>query len=85
MAKECRSAFWTEFHALREFIYGVGCPEGNEQIYMERYETHNRRVLEYFQGRRGDLLVMNIQRRWLGTNLFFSRNGPPANEISSSQ
>jgi hypothetical protein len=45
---------------LREFIYGVGFPEGNEQIYLERYETHNRRVLEYFQGRRGDLLVMNI-------------------------
>src|SRR6266550_8959585 len=26
---------------MRKWIYGVGCPKGNEEIYIERYERHN--------------------------------------------
>jgi len=45
---------------MREWIYGAGSPEGNERIYVDRYERHNREVLEYFRNRQEDLLVMDI-------------------------
>ncbi len=45
---------------MREWIYGVGCPQGNEDIYIERYEKHNAGVLDYFKDRPDDLLVLKI-------------------------
>ena len=47
---------------MRRWIYGedAGCPEGNEETYVARYERHNREVLEYFDGRRRDLLVIDF-------------------------
>jgi hypothetical protein len=52
--------FGTESTPMREWIYGIGCPVGNEQVYIERYERHNREVLEYFQNRPNDLLVLKL-------------------------
>lgn len=45
---------------MREWIYGVGSPAGNETIYAARFDRHNREVLEYFRDRPDDLLVMNF-------------------------
>ncbi len=47
---------------MRRWIYGenAGCPEGNEDIYVARYERHNREVLEYFKDRPDDLLVFDL-------------------------
>lgn len=45
---------------MRKWIYGVGCPQGNEEIYARRYDEHNRDVLRYFEGRPGDLLVLDL-------------------------
>ena len=47
---------------MRRHIYGegAGCPEGNEEIYVARYERHNREVLEYFRDRPDDLIVMDL-------------------------
>ncbi len=47
---------------MRRWIYGedAGCPEGNEDVYLERYERHNREVLEYFRNRPEDLLVFDL-------------------------
>src|SRR5206468_7692898 len=45
---------------MREWIYGVGHPKGNEEVYIERYERHNREVIEYFNDRGNDLLILNI-------------------------
>lgn len=45
---------------MREWVYGVGCPKGNEAIYVARYEQHNREVLEYFSRRPADLLVLTL-------------------------
>lgn len=45
---------------MRKWIYGVGCPEGNQDIYLKRYEEHNRGVLEYFKNRPDDLLVLDL-------------------------
>lgn len=49
---------------MRRWIYGeaAGCPEGNEDIYIARYERHNREVLEYFSDRPGDLLIFDLPR-----------------------
>jgi hypothetical protein len=33
---------------MREWIHGLGRPKGNENIYIARYERHNRQVMEYF-------------------------------------
>lgn len=54
--------FATTETPMRRWIYGdnAGCPEGNEDIYVRRYERHNREVLEYFKERPDDLLVMDI-------------------------
>lgn len=45
---------------MRRWIYGVGCPEGNEDIYVARYEKHNREVLAYFSERPDDLLILDL-------------------------
>jgi hypothetical protein len=47
---------------MRKWIYGVGCPEGNENIYIRRFEEHNREVLEYFKDRSKDLLVLDLSQ-----------------------
>ena len=45
---------------MRKWIYGVGCPKGNEEIYISRFESHNKGVIEHFRNRPEDLLVMNL-------------------------
>jgi hypothetical protein len=47
---------------MREWIYGSGRgdPIGNEKLYVERYERHNREVLAYFAERPQDLLVLEL-------------------------
>lgn len=47
---------------MRRWIYGVGCPEGNEDVYVARYERHNRDVLEYFKDRPDDLLILDLPK-----------------------
>ena len=51
---------------MREWIYGAGSPLGNEARYVERFERHNREVLDYFRDRPGDLLILRITEgeRW---------------------
>lgn len=45
---------------MRKWIYGAGCPLGNEEIYVARYERHNKDVLSYFNNRPGDFLVLTL-------------------------
>jgi hypothetical protein len=45
---------------MRKWIYGVGHPRGNEQIYVDRYERHNKEVAEYFRDRPDDLLTFRV-------------------------
>jgi hypothetical protein len=54
--------FATTETPMRRWIYGedAGCPEGNEDTYVARYERHNREVLEYFRDRPDDLLVIDL-------------------------
>ena len=47
---------------MREWIYGPGRgnPIGNEAVYVERYERHNREVQEYFAGRPDDFIIFDL-------------------------
>lgn len=45
---------------MRKWIYGVGFPKGNEEIYIQRYENHNLEVMNYFKDRPDDLLVLEL-------------------------
>ncbi len=47
---------------MREWIYGVGDPIGNEAEYVRRYEAHNQSVFQYFSQQPRDLLVIDITR-----------------------
>ena len=47
---------------MRKWIYGVGCPEGNEDIYIKRFDDHNKEVQEYFRDRPGDLVILDLAR-----------------------
>ncbi len=48
--------------AWRKYIYGAGCPHGNEQAYKERVIEHNKAVLKHFGDRPADLLVMDVTK-----------------------
>jgi len=52
--------FGTATTPMREWIYGVGFPEGNEDIYISRYKQHNKEVIEYFHDRSDDFLIFRI-------------------------
>ena len=54
--------FGTRETPMRTWIYGIGCPQGNEAVYVERFERHNREVLSYFGNRKDDLLVMDFAK-----------------------
>jgi len=45
---------------MRTWIYGVGCPKGNEAIYIARYEKHNADVQAYFRDRPTEFLVLTL-------------------------
>ena len=52
--------FGKQPRTMVEWIYGVGFPVGNEDIFIERYERHNREVQEHFKDRPDDLLVLRV-------------------------
>lgn len=45
---------------MRKLIYGKPSVVGNEELYISRYERHNREVREYFKDRPEDLLILDI-------------------------
>ena len=47
---------------MRQWIYGKGCPEGNEAIYLRRYQQHNRDVAAFFKKKKKKLLIMNFEK-----------------------
>ena len=52
--------FGTRETPMRAWIYGKGCPKGNEQLYIQRFEEHTRDVLAHFSDRPQDFLVMDL-------------------------
>ena len=54
--------FGEEETPMRKWIYGVGCPRGNEDIYVERYKRHYAEVQKYFENRPHDLLLLDLAK-----------------------
>ena len=59
---------------MRKWIYGVGCPEGNEDIYINRFKNHYEEVENYFRDRPQDLLVLDLAKGdgWEKLCLYFT-------------
>ncbi len=77
---------------MRKWIYGVGSPEGNEDIYVDRFKCHYEEVIEYFKDRPHDLLIMDLPNGdgWEKLCTFLERDIPPtpfpqANKASDRQ
>jgi hypothetical protein len=45
---------------MRRWIYGIGYPLGNEELYLKVYKKHNAEVMEYFSARPNDLLIIDL-------------------------
>ena len=45
---------------MRELIYGVGDPIGNEGIYLQRYQMHEAEVVRFFADQKDRLLILRI-------------------------
>lgn len=48
-------------NALHQAIYGVPYPAGHEDVWLARYERHNREVRDYFAGRPDDCLFLRLE------------------------
>jgi hypothetical protein len=64
-------------HAMQEWIYGVPYPNGNEQIFLDRYHRHEEEVLAYFSRRPDDLLILDIESEDLWSPLAGFLSLPP--------
>jgi len=45
---------------MRKWIYGIGYPLCNEELYLSVYKKHILDVKEYFKNRPNDLLIMDL-------------------------
>ena len=63
---------------MRVLIYGVGFPEGNEDIFINRYRKHNDEVAKYFEKRPDDLLTLNLKHAnpWIALCKFLDKPVP---------
>ena len=52
--------FGDESTDMREWIYGIGYPLGNEEIYLNVFKRHIADVKEYFKNRPNDLLITDL-------------------------
>ncbi|RLD45736.1 MAG: hypothetical protein DRJ05_00225 [Bacteroidetes bacterium] len=52
--------FGNESTDMRKWIYGIGYPSGNEELYLRVYKKHNADVKEYFKNRPNDLLLIDL-------------------------
>lgn len=53
--------FGTHPNAIHQAIYGVPCPTGHEDVWLARYDRHNREVRDYFAGRPDDFLSLRLE------------------------
>lgn len=53
--------FGTHPNPIHTAIYGAPCPQGYEEIWLERYNQHNADVAQYFQDRPDDCLFLTLE------------------------
>ncbi len=67
---------------LRRLIYGCDYPVGNEQIWIDRYEAHNKEVAEYFKNRPEDFITLHLNRGEVDFEPICKLLGLPIPEVS---
>lgn len=79
--------FKNQYVPAHEWIYGVRTARGNEDVYIRRYEEHNREVIDYFVDRPGDLLIMDITQGdgWEKLCPFLGQEIPPLDFPAQNQ
>ncbi len=70
---------------LHRKIYGVPCAEGHEEYYIKAYETHNEKVLEFFQSKSNFLLMEQDKNFDYRTLCDFLDLGIPSEEFPHSR
>lgn len=70
----------SELNRIRQVLYGLNFPEVTESQLIERYERHNREVIDYFKGREADLLILNWEQNASWDKLCFFLDKPIPNE-----
>jgi lipopolysaccharide biosynthesis glycosyltransferase len=58
--QSCIKYFNDTASGFRLWLYGKGSPVGNEDRYLKIYCDHNRDVMQYFNNRPNDLLIVNL-------------------------
>jgi len=53
--------FKSKHTKMREYLYGTGSIDGNEDIYLKRYQKHYSEVKEYFKDRPEDIITMDFK------------------------
>ncbi|MBT6687195.1 MAG: hypothetical protein HOB05_12785 [Bacteroidetes bacterium] len=61
--KSFENYFHKENIPLFNFIYGFDNPVGYEDIFIQKFESHNREVIEYFKERPDDLLIVDVSEK----------------------
>jgi len=60
--ESCNRFFGAKRKPIHKFIYGVDTFLGNEDIYLKRYQKHNREVLTHFSDMKEKLLVLDLSK-----------------------
>jgi hypothetical protein len=54
--------FKDKYGKIREWLYGKGVLEGNEELYIERYRRHYEDVEVYFKDRQNDIIIIDFKQ-----------------------
>jgi len=58
--KSAQNYFGSSESDFRRLVYGKGRFKGNEDLYLDRYRTHNKEVRAWFKNRSEDLLELDV-------------------------
>ncbi len=77
--RSCVRHFGRNKTPMRKWIYGEGCPKGHETIYRERFENHNAEVIQYFQNRSDEFMILDFSKGdgWEKLCAFLEKEVPP--------
>lgn len=58
--KSCQNHFYNDTTLIRDFMYGDGKPNGNEENFKKVYLKHQADVIDYFKNRPNDFIIINF-------------------------
>ena len=60
--KSCLNHFYEDTTPIRDFMYGKGSPNNNEEKFKEVYLAHQGKVENYFKDRPNDFLIIDFTK-----------------------